>query len=239
MDKGVYKRLDVFQEDLFSCIDRARRLSRTTSQIFEDTVEMQMYFIKQRDQLCKNGELLSSPALSYTLDDANSAIEQLRQNKLLRESLEEETETRSSDDSLIRETNLLVGDSMTCNQRTFKVGEFVYLDAKEKCCEPHILVIERLFESKGQQMLYGTYYLRPAETYHLSTRKFLEREVFKSDKHVTVPLEEVQDRCCVVSVKQYYTMRPEGVCLDIFYLQFIYFLTGNFGGRRNSLGLFL
>lgn len=100
---------------------------------------------------------------------------------------------------------------MICNQRTFKVGEFVYIDAKEKSCDPHILVIERLFEHKGQQMLYGTYYLRPAETYHLSTRKFLEHEVFKSDKHVTVPLAEVRDRCCVVSVKHYYTMQPEGV----------------------------
>lgn len=215
LDKGVYKRLDAFQEDFFSCLDRGRRLSRTTSQIFEDTVEMQKYFIKQRDQLCKNGELLSSPALSYTIHDAKSAIEQLRQNKLLRESLEEETETRSSDDSLTKETNLVVGESMICNQRTFKVGEFVYLDAKEKGCEPHILVIERLFESKGQQMLYGTYYLRPAETYHLSTRKFLEREVFKSDKRVTVLLEEVRDRCCVVSVKQYYTMRPEGLCNEV------------------------
>lgn len=210
LDKGVYKRLDSYQEDFFSCMDRARRISRTNTQIFEDTAVMQEYFIKQRDELCKNGELLSSPALTYTLDDANSSIEQLRQNKLLRESLEEETETRSSDDSLIRETNLLVGESMTCNQRTFKVGEFVYLDAKEKGCEPHILVIERLFESKGQQMFYGTFYLRPAETYHLSTRKFLEREVFKSDKHVTVPLEEVRERCCVVNVKQYYTMRPDG-----------------------------
>ncbi|XP_018567021.1 protein polybromo-1 isoform X3 [Anoplophora glabripennis] len=210
LDKGVYKRLDIFQDDFFACLDRARRLSRTDSQTFEDATELQMYFIKQRDELCKQGEILSSPALIYTVDDAKTAIEQLRQSKLLKESLEEETETRSSDDSIIKESNINVGESMTCNQQTFKVGEFVYLDAKEKGCEPHILLIERLFENNGQQMLYGNYYLRPAETYHLTTRKFLEREVFKSDSHVTVPLEEVKDRCCVVNVKQYFTMRPEG-----------------------------
>lgn len=169
-----------------------------------------MFFIKQRDELCKQGEVLSSPALVYTVENAKKTIEQLRQSKLLKESLEEETETRSSEDSIIKESNINVGDSMTCNQQTFKVGEFVYLDAKEKGCEPHILLIERLFENSGQQMLYGNYYLRPAETYHLTTRKFLEREVFKSDSHVTVPLEEVKDRCCVVNVKQYFTMRPEG-----------------------------
>ncbi|KAJ8960513.1 hypothetical protein NQ318_013797 [Aromia moschata] len=210
LDKGVYKRLDVFQDDFFACLDRARRLSRTDSQTFEDAIELQTYFIRQRDELCKNGELLSSPALGYTVADAKAAVEQVRQSKLLKESLEEETETRSSDDSIIKEGNMNVGESMTCNQLTFKVGEFVYLDSKEKGCEPHILLIERLWENNGQQMLYGNYYLRPAETYHLTTRKFLEREVFKSDSHVAVPLEEVRDRCCVVNVKQYFTMKPEG-----------------------------
>ncbi|XP_074033562.1 protein polybromo isoform X4 [Leptinotarsa decemlineata] len=210
LDKGVYKRLDTFQEDFFACMNRARRLSRTDSQIFEDAIELQMYFIKQRDELCRHGELLSSPALCFSEADAKAAIEQVRVSKTLKESLEDETETRSSEDSLIKEANSTVGESMTCNQRTFKVGEFVYLDAKEKGCEPHILYIERLWENNGQQMLYGNYYLRPAETYHLTTRKFLEREVFKSDSHVAVPLEEVRDRCCVVNVKYYFTMRPEG-----------------------------
>ncbi|KAK9878876.1 hypothetical protein WA026_003705 [Henosepilachna vigintioctopunctata] len=211
LDKGLYRRLDSFQDDFFACLDRARRLSRTDSQVFEDSVEMQSYFIKQRDELCKHGELLQSTALNYTLSDLLSAVESLKQMKLLQESLEEETETRSSDDSIIKETtNINVGESMICNQQTFKVGEFVYMDAKEKGCEPHILLIERLWSNNGQQMLYGNYYLRPAETYHLTTRKFLEKEVFKSDTHVAIPLEEVKERCCVMSIKQYFTMKPEG-----------------------------
>ncbi|KAL3278904.1 hypothetical protein HHI36_016424 [Cryptolaemus montrouzieri] len=211
LDKGLYKRLDVFQDDFFACLDRARRLSRTDSQIFEDSVEMQSYFIKQRDELCKHGELLQSTALNFSLSDLTAAVESLKQGKLLQESLEEETETRSSDDSIIKEnTNMNVGESMTCNQQTYKVGEFVYMDSKEKGCEPHILLIERLWSNNGQQMLYGNYYLRPAETYHLTTRKFLEKEVFKSDTHAAIPLEEVKERCCVLSIKQYFTMKPEG-----------------------------
>jgi protein polybromo-1 len=206
----LYKRLDTFQDDIFACLDRARRLSRSDSQVFEDSIELQSYFIKQRDELCKSGELLQSPALNYTLMDLTTAVESLRQSKLLEESLEEETETRSSDDSIIKETNINVGDSMICNQQTYKVGEFVYLDSKEKGCDPHILLIERLWTNNGQQMLYGNYYLRPAETYHLTTRKFLEKEVFKSDTHIAVPLEEVKERCCVLNIKQYFTMKAEG-----------------------------
>ncbi|KAK9745833.1 BAH domain [Popillia japonica] len=212
LDKGLYRRLDTFQDDFFACLDRARRLSRSDSQVFEDSIELQTYFIKQRDELCKNGELLHSPALSYTLMHLTAAVESLRQSKILQESLEDESETRSSDDSIIRDTtvNVNVGESMTCNQQTYKVGEFVYLDAKEKGCEPHILLIERLWTNNGQQMLYGNYFLRPVETYHVQTRKFLEKEVFKSDTHVAVPLEEVKERCCVMNVKQYFTMKPEG-----------------------------
>ncbi|CAH0559025.1 unnamed protein product [Brassicogethes aeneus] len=215
LDKGVYKRLDTFQEDFFACMERARRVSRTESQIFEDSIEMQRHFIHQRDELCKGGELLLSSALSYTLNDATADIETLRHSKHLQESLEDETETRSSEES-----TLVSGDSandatetdktMTCNQQTYKVGEFVYADAKEKGCEPHIIQIERLWEADGKQKLYGNHYLRPAETYHVTTRKFLEHEVFKSDSHTTVPLEEVMGRCCVVNVKHYFAMRPEG-----------------------------
>lgn len=33
LDKGLYKRLDQFQEDVFACLERARKLSRTDSQV--------------------------------------------------------------------------------------------------------------------------------------------------------------------------------------------------------------
>ncbi|XP_056638138.1 protein polybromo-1 isoform X1 [Diorhabda sublineata] len=349
MDKGMYKRLDVFQEDFFACMERARNLSRTDSQVFEDSIELQLYFIRQRDELVKNGELLTSPALLYTEADARASIDDLRAEKALKESIEDETETRSSEDSILKEINVneeirstgdfnnikeesMVDDTNTskkinnvneangeeedddeeeeetmsnenelvnskspndekqlinnneansqsedvsnnkmkskdntqgesvsdvkctktekdsdsdnkklsvnkelninnttndaepndsdgtngcasnekCEKRTFQVGEFVYLEAKEKGCDTHILCIERLWENNGQQMIYGNYYFRPAETYHVSTRKFLENEVFKSDSYVAVPVEEIIGKCCVVNVKYYFTMRPEG-----------------------------
>ncbi|KAF5301597.1 hypothetical protein FQR65_LT08902 [Abscondita terminalis] len=211
LDKGLYRRLDTFQDDMFACFERSRRLSQSDSQVFEDSIELQSYFIKQRDELCKHGDLLQSPACNYGLMHLTAAVESLRHSKLVQESLEEESETRSSDDSFMRDTNVNTGESLTVNQQTFKVGEFVYMDSKEKGVEPHILLIERLWtNNEGQKMLYGNYYLRPIETYHVTTRKFLEKEVFKSDTHIAVPLEEVKERCCVMNVKQYFTMKPEG-----------------------------
>lgn len=53
LDKTLYKRLDTFQDDVFLCLERARMLSRTDSQIFEDAIEMQAFFIRKRDEVNK------------------------------------------------------------------------------------------------------------------------------------------------------------------------------------------
>lgn len=213
LDRGLYRRLDVFQEDIFACLERARRLSRTDSQVFEDSIELHSFFIRQRDELCRGGDLLHSPALSYTLLHLAAAVEATRQQKLLQEQPEEEAETRSSEDSL-REAaggTSSSGDSMSFNQQVYRVGDFVYAEPKERGMDPSIVNIERLWNNQeGQQMMYGNYYYRPNETYHVTTRRFLEKEVFKSDVHVAIPLDQVLGLCCVLSVKDYFRSKPDG-----------------------------
>lgn len=124
----------MFQADFFACLDRARRLSRSDSQVFEDSIEMQMFFIRTRDELCKHGEVLQSPALIYSALDARHSIEKLRHQKSMQETLDEDCETRSSDDSLLKDgsnSNGSTEETMTCNQKTFQVGEFVYIEGKK------------------------------------------------------------------------------------------------------------
>ncbi|PSN42113.1 hypothetical protein C0J52_02963 [Blattella germanica] len=212
LDRGLYRRLDIFQEDIFACLERARRLSRTDSQVFEDSIELQSFFIRQRDELCRGGDLLHSPALSYTLLHLAAAVEATRQQKLLQEQPEEETETRSSEDS-IREAggSQAPGDSMSFNQQVYRVGDFVYAEPKERGMDTSIINIERLWTNQeGQQMMYGNYFYRPNETYHVTTRRFLEKEVFKSDVHIAMPLDQVLGLCSVLSVKDYFRSKPEG-----------------------------
>lgn len=50
----------------------------------------------------------------------------------------------------------------------------------------------------------------PHETFHVRTRKFLQQEVFKTETHRSVPLEQVIGRCYVMNVKEYFKFRPEG-----------------------------
>lgn len=68
-------------------------------------------------------------------------------------------------------------DSVCVNQLVYRVGDFVYAEAPERGQELMILNIQRLWtdQESQQQMLYGNHFYRPSETYHLSTRKFLEK----------------------------------------------------------------
>ena len=54
-----------------------------------------MLFIKTRDELCKNGELLLTPALSYTERHLQAALEAEKKEKLPLELKEEEEKRRS------------------------------------------------------------------------------------------------------------------------------------------------
>ncbi|KAG8430346.1 hypothetical protein GDO86_017944, partial [Hymenochirus boettgeri] len=85
VENNRYRRLDLFQEHMFEVLERARRLNRTDSEIYEDAVELQQFFIKIRDELCKNGEILLSPALSYTPKHLHSDVEKEKKEKLPKE----------------------------------------------------------------------------------------------------------------------------------------------------------
>lgn len=53
----------------------------------------------------------------------------------------------------------------------------------------------------GEKWLYGCWFYRPTETFHLATRKFLEKEVFKSDYYNKVAISKVLGKCLVMFVK--------------------------------------
>lgn len=66
-------------------------------------------------------------------------------------------------------------------------------------------------------MMYGNIFLRPFETFHVTTRKFLEQELFKSDQHQAIPLNQLGGKCFVMSAKDYFKYTPDGYAdKDIF-----------------------
>ncbi|XP_004676135.2 PREDICTED: protein polybromo-1 isoform X2 [Condylura cristata] len=221
VENNRYRRLDLFQEHMFEVLERARRMNRTDSEIYEDAVELQQFFIKIRDELCKNGEILLSPALSYTTKHLHNDVEkekkeklpkEIEEDKLKRE--EEKREAEKSEDS--SGTAGLSGLHRTYSQdcsfknSMYHVGDYVYVEPAESNLQPHIVCIERLWEdSAGEKWLYGCWFYRPNETFHLATRKFLEKEVFKSDYYNKIPVSKILGKCVVMFVKEYFKLCPE------------------------------
>lgn len=96
-------------------------------------------------------------------------------------------------------TNLLQaaqGESMTIDQKVYSPGDFVYYDVPDSkrnfnllsindmlfnllfliFIVPGVIYIERLWTNpEGVKMMYGTVFVRPFETYHVCSRKFLEQ----------------------------------------------------------------
>lgn len=109
LDRGLYKRLDKFQNDMFLCFERARKLSRSDSQLFEDSVELQYFYIRTRDELCRNGEVLKSSALNYTLHDLTAAVEAVREEKKSKELPQEEdvSERKKDEETIIQTSQVL------------------------------------------------------------------------------------------------------------------------------------
>ncbi|KAM4613208.1 protein polybromo-1-like [Polymixia lowei] len=222
VDRGRYKRLDVFQDHMFEVLEKARRMHRTDSEIFEDAVELQQFFIRIRDELCKNGEILLSPALSYTSKHLHSDVEKEKKEKLPKEfeedklkREEEKKEAEKSEDSVggSWQSGLQRTYSQDCSFKDsmYHVGDYVYVEPAEPNLQPHIICIERLWQDDtGEKWLYGCWFYRPNETFHLATRKFLEKEVFKSDYYNKAPVNKIVGKCVVMFVKEYFKLHPEG-----------------------------
>lgn len=68
-------------------------------------MELQQFFIRIRDELCKNGEILLSPALSYTTKHLHSDVEKEKKEKLPKE---------YEEDKLKREEEKKGIDAMSC-----------------------------------------------------------------------------------------------------------------------------
>ncbi|KAM5280320.1 protein polybromo-1 isoform 28-T28 [Ctenodactylus gundi] len=194
VENNRYRRLDLFQEHMFEVLERARRMNRTDSEIYEDAVELQQFFIKIRDELCKNGEILLSPALSYTTKHLHNDVEkekkeklpkEIEEDKLKRE--EEKREAEKSEDSSgaagLSGLHRTYSQDCSFKNSMYHVGDYVYVEPAEANLQPHIVCIERLWEDSA--------------------------EVFKSDYYNKIPVSKILGKCVVMFVKEYFKLCPE------------------------------
>ncbi|RMX46781.1 hypothetical protein pdam_00021032 [Pocillopora damicornis] len=213
--KGQYHRLDRYQEDVFAILEKAREVFRSDTEMYDDAVELQQFFVTQRDRLCKDGERFVSPALVFIKRHLLQDLDEERKSKADAEGKEDEKQRELEKGEGKQKSQVPVSDEACEQEMSYKdikirVGDFVFLEPREEDLQPHIVSVEKLYkDSYGEQWLYGSWFYRPEETFHAATRKFLEKEVFKSDYSECSNLKQVLGKCYVMFVKDFFKQKPE------------------------------
>ncbi|TKR92680.1 hypothetical protein L596_007287 [Steinernema carpocapsae] len=232
IEKGRYRRLDRFQEDLFNLFSKARELTSPSSAIFKATVEMQLHFIEKRDELCRNR--LDSPAIFYNDTHLKREISTMQREKNAKTEGEEQEDAEDKpageengaecgpkpDERESGKTGKDVStkvelDKISVGNIEYQAGDYCYVSpADDSTAQPHILKIQKLCkdddEKDGGFLIYGFWCYRPRETFHLVTRKFYPNEVFLTPFTDTVVANRLQGKCLVMYADDFLKRKAVG-----------------------------
>lgn len=220
---GFYKRLDRLQDDMFSIFEKARTDGRTDSEIYEDSCELQIHFMMERDRLTKDGVRLMTQAVNTTLKKVQSEMDAERKEKQQKESQDDDEDDESFKKNRARfkgvtaievqpeEGELDFAQSVSIDGIEYRIGDYVYVTPEEPSRPPHIMSVEKVWLQKdGLKGIYGSWFYRPEATFHLASRKFMEKEVFRSFHCSYILTKGVIGHCFVMSVKEYPKFKPAG-----------------------------
>lgn len=227
------KRLDVFQDELFELFTKTRARSyfeakasnsaankfkiHRFGQLYKDAYELQRYFMQKRDELCRNGELLNSPALSYKPHALDSHIASL---------------VGTSDPNFDENDALLVDDRYrplessltgTTTGGTIRVGNYYLLsrdlvksgmsqfESVGKSDQPLIVCVL----AHDASHFVGQVYLQPDDEEFIPTelrrlRRCFASEVLKTDMYTKIEIKHAEaelakGNCLVIGIRQYVT----------------------------------
>ena len=101
----------------------------------------------------------------------------------------------------------------------YKPGDYVYIASRAATSQPHIVLIENIWQTPtGECWLFGLWFYRPEETFHLATKKFFEKEVFKTDDFHMCRSSRVLDKCYVMHIRSYSKFMPPGYSQEDVYV---------------------
>jgi len=195
LNNRVYKRLDMFQHDLFQVFNQVRANSgiHQHSQLLRDAYDLQRFFIQKRDEVCRNGELIQTGALSFKLSSMDAYnVPPIEESEALLASqryqpLEELLECPAQGPA-----------------KSFLPGHFYYIDSN---LLNHVLTKHGLNSIKTSRPLIACVlaanslknlfifqiYLTAVDTelIDLNIRRTFTREAFKTDLFVTIESENI------------------------------------------------
>ncbi|KAI9330272.1 hypothetical protein DFJ73DRAFT_97048 [Zopfochytrium polystomum] len=93
----------------------------------------------------------------------------------------------------------------------YKAGDYVYIANPNPELKPTIGQITSTFlDSQKHPSFVANWFLRPEQTVHKASMKFIENEVLKSNRSETYLAEDIVARCWVLFIKDYVRGKPKG-----------------------------
>ena len=181
---NTYTRMDLFQYHMFQLFDQIRLGMHPLSQTVLDINQMQRYFCLKRDDLCKNGEILFTNALTFKQVSADGPFSEI-------EALLVETKYRALETDIESAIGEPKKKTITIHQ-----GSFYLIDQQLYC----ILKL-----NKTGSKLIGQRYFRPSESDFFKHVKCFDNEVFKTDLYQVFDVDNIESLtpCFVTSVKDF------------------------------------
>ncbi|CAF1064000.1 unnamed protein product [Adineta ricciae] len=216
LDKYRYRRLDTFQDDLFKVFERVRKLSSATSPVYQDSIKLQRIYIRLRDDICQHGSLLRSPALLFNEERFQEELVRERTDKSStmntnnQDSSVSPAKSPDSDEQKTSPSKLSspIEKSSLSKGQTYYLGDFVYIEPFDESNESVIVCIESFERKNNEEFFNGIQFVRPNETYHTPTQKFLRQEVFLTQPIEHISMNKIQSLCYVLHVKDYFKYQP-------------------------------
>ncbi len=174
-----------------------------------------MYYVQKRDEICKNGEVLTSNAFSFKLNALEHSELNTSEDSIVADILSTDFVLKYHADLL--KTSKFKVSFKTCDNLVLSCGDFVKIqkDSREKFAnlnEPIFAHIIGIYESEMDVKFLVQIYLKPSDIVgHI--HKYIHNELFQSDLYELVDLKQIMPsvKYFVLSIRDYTTHMIEHV----------------------------
>lgn len=239
LNARIYKRMDTFQDEMFQVFNQIRINSylgeskpvdgatfdvkiHRYSQLFRDAYELQRYFIQKRDEVCSNGELLQTGALSFKLGSLDQYIMSITNAPV--SSNFDDIEILQVDKRYKNLESQLATSAQTPEMKNYEIGNFYYL--KRDVVKAHIkdqyipstdstysekpLICCMLASDAKKTKFVFQIYLQKEDVEFidgraLNIRRYFNQECYKSDLYALIDSSHLRNlkQCIVIGVKEH------------------------------------
>ncbi|KAI6660874.1 protein polybromo-1-like [Oopsacas minuta] len=233
---GEYSRYDLFQKELLLVFRRVQGTFSPSSPEYKAMLKLQAAYFELRDKFCLQ---LKSPCLKVTMSEFEAEMNAFSPSKTQRWIITQKSDY-IPEPAVKKEDNITTSVTVDepwiqrqtdgyeshdeCDEQSrrvlysfirhgieYKPGDYVYIAARKTSSQPHIVQIDNIWQTPtGECWLFGLWFYRPEETFHLATKKFFEKEVFKTDDFHMCRSSRVNAKCYVMHLKSFSKFMPNG-----------------------------